>query len=87
MKPDNATFEEWLKTRPPQVQALAAEFPLDYIIPQKLTAKLSKDRQYFVIGWTEDDHLIISHIDPFLDYDEGLNNRQYLCAAHLRELA
>lgn len=41
---------------------------------------------YFVFGYTEDDRLVISAIDPHKDYEGALANRKYVCASHLRDL-
>lgn len=81
----NNLLAEWIRTRPQAVQALAREFPLYTQIPPLLTASLGAG-QYFVIGYDESDHLIISNIDPEIDYEIALEHRRRLCAQHLRDL-
>lgn len=70
-------FEEWVASRPPSVQALMAEFAMGshYIIDGEL---------HHLIGFTEDDKLILSTVDPAEDYDGALDARVYLCAEHVR---
>ena len=74
-----AVFDDWLATRPQSVRDLAAEFPLltEIEMPDGVTM--------LVIGWTENDSLVISSIDPRTDYDAAYAERTYLCAAHLRD--
>lgn len=71
-------YERWLKTRPECVQALAAEFP-------PMMGVAGPDGEVLmVIGWTEDDKLIVSPINPGEDYEGSRAARKYVCAAHLR---
>lgn len=68
------TWQEWLSTRPECVRKLAAEFP-----------RGTRVDRYFVIGYTEDDMLIVSLIDPSLDYDGAVESKEYVCAKHVRK--
>lgn len=72
------TLDDWLKTRPECVQKLAAEFPLG--LPLQLD-----NAMYFVIGYTEDDSLVISSTHPGHDYDTAYETRQRVCAQHVRD--
>ena len=72
------TLEEWLLTRPPCVQELAKEFPVGTVVDGGPAGRL------YLMGWTEDDMLILSPIDPHERYDEAYAARVHLCAAHLR---
>jgi hypothetical protein len=72
-------FVEWLKTRPECVQKLAEEFPLGSKIDVAGIV-------HYLIGYTEDDRLVISPIDPSEDYDASYELREHLCADHLRGL-
>jgi len=74
------TEQEWLKTRPPCIQALAAEFPLDYLV-------LLDGRVHYILGYTEGDMLMLSPVDPGVDYEAAMARMIYLCASHLRGLA
>lgn len=70
-------FLDWLSTRPPCVQALCREFPIgDKIIIE--------GTPHHIIGYTEDDKLIISAFDPKDDYDKAVHERLYVCAEHCR---
>lgn len=68
----------WLKERPECVQALAREFPVN--ISVEIGGAL-----LYLIGYTEDDKLILSDVNPCLDYEQAIEQRQYLCASHLRD--
>lgn len=72
------TYEEWLQTRPPVIQALAREFP-----PH--TSIVVEGESHYVIGWNEEDMVIISPVNPSEDYAGAVAAQQYVCAAHLRK--
>lgn len=72
------SIEEWLSTRPQCVQRLAREFPLG-------STFVIDDAFYYLVGYTEDDTLIITHINPDDHYDEAVKNRKYVCADHFRD--
>ena len=72
------TWEAWLGTRPAAVQQLAQEFPLGshwHVAGQVL----------YLLGYTEDDCLLVSPIDPAVDYQGALITKEYLHAAHVRQ--
>jgi hypothetical protein len=71
-------FQEWLETRPESVRKLAAEFPLGSSI-------INGDDVFYLLGYTENDMLIISDINPGVDYEGALENTQYVCASHARD--
>lgn len=73
VQPDDADFEAWLAARPESVQKLAKEFPRGHEI------KLDDDVTLYVIGWTEDDWLVVS------ECMKSTADRQYICASHLRD--
>lgn len=77
MSEEYATFEEWLASRPPSVQALVAEFPLG-------TALEHEGGMLYLLGYTEGDMLIFSPINPSDNYDAANANKVYICANHLR---
>ena len=70
-------LQAWLDTRPERVRRLAAEFPLRTLVNMRGVL-------FFVIGYTEDDSLIVSQTDPSDNYDAAMADRQYVCAEHLR---
>ena len=72
------TWAQWLATRPECVQKLAVEFPPNTVVGQP-------SGNHWVIGWTEDDKLIISGINPNENYEGAMANKKYLCASHLRD--
>ncbi len=71
------TMQRWLATRPASVKQLAREFPPG-------TTFLINDVTMWVVGYTENDHLIVSHIDPHENYQEATKQRSMICADHLR---
>jgi hypothetical protein len=71
-------FQQWIATRPESVQRLAKEFPLD-------TKFYIRGTLYYVLGYTEDDRLIVSTINPFEDYDRAFESATHFCAEHARE--
>lgn len=68
-------IEEWLATRPESVQQLAKKYPLLSTI----------NNQWYVIGYTENDMLVISTIHPVQDYKLSIANRKYVCVEHLMD--
>lgn len=72
-----AALAEWIASRPESVQKLAAEFPLG-------TAFEVKGRILYLVGYNEDDSLIVSRFNPATDYEAANENREYLCASHCR---
>lgn len=71
-------YKAWVDSRPQQVRKLCYEFPLGskFIVPGKGTCHL--------LGYTENDMLILSPIDPTEYYDLAHLRKFYLCAEHLR---
>lgn len=70
-------LEEWIKSRPASVQALARKFPIGAVI------KIDGDVDHYILGYNENDMIIITPIWPGDDYDAALAAKQYICAAHL----
>lgn len=73
-------WKEWIATRPECVQKLAAEFPPGTKIIFEGDGTIA-----FIIGYNEDDSLIITKVDPSRDYQKALEARRYICAEHLRK--
>lgn len=71
------TLASWIKSRPKCVQQLAAEFPL-------MTQLHHVGKAHFVIGYTEDDMLIISPVSPLADWNNAMHKRARVCAQHFR---
>lgn len=69
---------EWLKTLPESVRKLAAEFPLGMLLEGP------NGEAWHLIGYTEDDMLIITPVNPGEDYDAAKEQRQRACASHYR---
>lgn len=69
-------FQAWLATRPECVQKLAAEFPLGTVVQHD-------GKALHLLGYNEDDMLILSEIDPHKDYDGANENKVYICAAQM----
>jgi hypothetical protein len=55
-------WEEWLLSRPPSVQKIAREFPAGLRFLDPGLGSL------WLIGYTEDDELILTRTNPFLDF-------------------
>ena len=68
-----AAVAEWLSTKPQCVQDLAKEFPASTVI-------LCDDKKFFILGWTENDMLAVTPIDPADNYDGAVAAVEYLCA-------
>jgi hypothetical protein len=45
---------------------------------------LDDDTIWYLCGYTEDDQLIISPINPWKDYERAISQRVYMCASHFR---
>lgn len=73
-------WEAWLATRPECVRKLAAEFPLGTEIE-------INGVPHWLLGYTENDMLIISPINPGEDYDGACQAREWICAGHVRAAA
>jgi hypothetical protein len=71
------SMEAWIASRPESVRKLAAEFPIESRLD-------TPDGPMWIIGYTEDDFLIISPINPFDDYDGAHEQKRYVCAHHYR---
>jgi hypothetical protein len=72
-------YRKWLASRPPVVQALAEEFPAGSVF------KREGFPDYYLLGWTENDLLIVSKIDPAMDYDGARACQEYMHAHHYRQ--
>lgn len=72
-----AALAEWIASRPESVQKLAAEFPLG-------TSFDVRGETLYLVGYNEDDSLIVSRFDPYEDYEAAVGSQQRLCASHFR---
>ncbi len=79
-----AAIRDWISTRPPAVQALAAEFPPGAYFDVEDTDD-EIDGRLFIVGWTEDDRIMLSAVDPLEDYDVAHALRFPVCAHHFRQ--
>ncbi len=71
-----ADFNEWLHSKPESVRKLAGEFPIGvYDIDGVMM---------YLIGYGECDELILSRINPVVDYEGAVKAQIYVCASHLR---
>jgi len=76
---DLHTFKSCLCTRPTSVQALAAEFPLG------TTFTFEGDPLvYYLLGYEEDDRLLVTPVDPAVDYAAALAAQASFDAKHAR---
>ena len=78
---DKAGLAAWIKTRPPEVQAVFAEFPVGTRIDMPTGETL------IVFGVTQTvtgaDMLIAFPADS-ADYDEAMYRKKHICVHHLR---
>lgn len=79
-----ATYEQWLASRPTAVQQRAKEYP-------PMTRLLSSEGVAFVIGYSEEEDgrvgLWVTAIDPRGDFYRAFAERRRVCAHHLSALA
>lgn len=73
-----AALAEWIASRPECVQKLAAEFPLG-------SSFKVRGETLYLVGYNENDSLIVSRFNPAIDYEAATSSQQYLCASHCRE--
>lgn len=66
-------WAEWVASRPPSVQALCREFPLRTVFP------------FYLVGYTESDEVLVSPIDPAVDFTDAVALAFEVCADHLRK--
>jgi hypothetical protein len=74
-------YGAWLASRPESVRAIALEFPLG------LAVRVDGGPLLYLIGYTEDEKVIFSPVNPGANYAGALEDKVYLCASHLREAA
>jgi hypothetical protein len=75
-------MREWVVSRPASIQALIREFPPGCVITDH------DDDDWYVLGYTEDDRLIIVPFWPWPGhdrYERALAAKRYAHAAHLRD--
>lgn len=74
-------FAAWVASLPPAAQTLAAEFPLGTSFAFELEGAPTV---WYVIGYVATDHLVVTTVDPFVDYDAAHGVRIQVCAGHFR---
>lgn len=73
-------LETWLEGRPDVIKQLAHEFP-----PGSKLEDPDGAGTLYVVGYNEGDMLVVSGIDPTVDYEGAANGaRAYVCASHYR---
>lgn len=72
------TIEEWLETRPDSVKKLHAEFPFGS------TFQGPNGEHLYLLGYTEDDKLILSEANPGKDFEKARATQKFICASHYR---
>lgn len=72
-------IREFLQGRPPIIHALAREFPPGLEL-------MMEGVRHWLIGWTEEEELIFSPVDPQENYEGALQDKIYVCADHFRAL-
>lgn len=73
-------IEDWLNSRPLCVRRLACEFPPG----ARITAP---DGVFVIIGYTDDDELLITPEQYIADYDAAVEHHLCICASHLRPIS
>jgi hypothetical protein len=76
----NELLERWLEGRPDVVKQLAHEFP-----PGTKLEDPDGAGTLYVVGYNENGMLVVSGIDPTVDYEGAAHGaRAYVCASHYR---
>lgn len=70
-------WQEWIASRPECVQRLIQEFP-------PMTRVIVDGRMLFVFAYTESDEILVSPINPSVDYEGAVASKEVICAKHLR---
>lgn len=73
-----AEFQAWIDSRPQAVKDLVAEFPPGLMVE-------TDEGRFYLLGYTENDRLIVSRISPSDDHEASVASREHLCAQHLRD--
>ncbi len=76
----NDEFERWLEGRPEQVKALAREFP-----PKTSFEDIYGRGIWWVLGYTENDCLILTPVNPGKDYEGAHTQKFYVHAQCMRD--
>ena len=69
--------ESWAASRPACVQALIREFPVG-------STFTSREGVVWCIGYTESNELIVTVVNPYLDWESALKARVYLPVPFVR---
>lgn len=77
-EPNPATIDEWMASRPECVRALAKRHKLGDLYEVE-------GKTHWLIGYTENNMLILSPVDPGIDYDGSFAARIYVCAKHYED--
>lgn len=75
-----ARFEKWLESRPPVVRELARRYPPG-------TKFDRHGKTFHVIAYTDQGGLMVTEIDPAIDYAQALFSRRAICKCCLEELS
>jgi len=73
-------FKQPIGDQPARVRTLAREFPLG------TTLRFRSGQPVYLLGWTVDDCLILSFVDPFKDYEGAMQTLMWVNAAHFRRV-
>lgn len=73
-----AAHAAWIASRPESIRRLAAEFPLG-------ASFAIGDRVLYLVGYNEDDSLLVSRYNPATDYESATTHPERLCASHVRD--
>ena len=77
----NKALNTWLEGRPPEIRALAAEFPPGFCFA-------IDERRWYVVGYgetgDEQGTLLCSTYDPFDHYEAASKHYMPICPKHLR---
>jgi hypothetical protein len=70
-------WHTWVKKKPSSLKTLGLEFPFG-------STFIVGGRRLYLLGYASPDHLIVSEINPFVDYDKAHGERAWLSARHAR---
>lgn len=72
-------LEEWIASRPPAVQVLARKYPPG-------TKFKIHEQELYVVGFSEQGHILVSETDPRKDYEKAVATRGPVCGCCLEKL-
>lgn len=67
----------WIASLPDNVQRLIGAFPLNSVF-------MIEGEKYYLLGYTEDELVIVTPVSPANDYDAAVEKRRFIRPEHLK---